>query len=134
MDEIGKVVGLNGNLAKVELGTSDHCTNCKMASFCLVTGSGKREIMAQDLVGVKIGDVVRVRISGGNQLSSILLVFGLPILFGIIGLFIGANYSDVASLISGAIGLGVGFGILKLVEILFFKKRIPKIVEICQEE
>ncbi|HIE05247.1 MAG TPA: hypothetical protein EYP58_00435 [bacterium (Candidatus Stahlbacteria)] len=134
MDEIGKVIEANGNEVKIELGVSDHCTNCSMAKFCITTGSGKRVIIARNAIGVKVDDIVRVRMEGGKQVGSILLVFGLPILLGIIGLFLGARYSDTASLIGGIIGLGVGIIILKFVENLFAKKNVPEIIEICKED
>ncbi|RKX69615.1 hypothetical protein DRP53_07705 [candidate division WOR-3 bacterium] len=133
MDEIGKVIKTESGLATVELGISDHCSSCSMARFCLITGEAKREITARNRVGAKVGDVVKIRIGATTQLFSILLVFGLPIIFGIIGLGIGSRFSNQISLLFGALGLGIGFILMKVIEHQFFKKRLPEIIEICEE-
>ena len=90
MEQVGKVVSVNDGMAKVAVRKISACgTNCSACS-----GSCNQEPQIIDIIdtlGVKEGDYVEVKGDSGRILKYMLLLYGLPLLFMIVGF--GVSYS-----------------------------------------
>lgn len=116
MEEIGKIIELIGNKAKIEIATSSTCGHCGQKSVCHSFGENKKIIELNNDINAQVDDWVKIDIKGKNQVLSILLVLGLPILLFLIGVFIGYYISgDKLAAILGGAGLLLAFTILKLI-------------------
>jgi len=75
--------------ATVRLMAGDHCEGCPASSVCK-PGSGEQRLMdVHDPLGVTVGDRVRVAVPGGAVLKASFLVYGLPLLLLLVGVWLG---------------------------------------------
>lgn len=93
MKEIGKVIGVEDELATVLIMRSTACGEC---GVCQV-GRDKLEMImtADNSVGAKVGDEVEVDMENVNFLTVMLIAYGFPLLALILGIF-GGYYGMVA--------------------------------------
>ncbi len=134
MEEIGKVAEKEDGIVVVHIPIKGHCSHCGMSGVCTASGRDYRSLRARNIIDAKIGDTVKLKINPGKRLSLSFLVFGLPVLLGIIGILMGQPYGDLGTVIGAIIGLGAGLLIVKLVDILWGKQELPEVIEICKEQ
>jgi len=129
------VIELNGPMARVDLMSSDVCQHCGAQDFCRPSGA-KRLIEAKNSIGAGVGDEVYIEVKTRTGLASFFILFGIPTIFGVIGLFLGAQRGDVYSLFFGISGVILGLTIAKIIDILFTKRHkfLPCIIEIIQKK
>ncbi len=84
MEETGKVVSVDGRLAKVALEQQPQCGHCFMVRMCQVHGE-ERHIEAVNEIGAGVGEKVKVVFSPQAALWSSVLIFALPIIAFLIG-------------------------------------------------
>jgi sigma-E factor negative regulatory protein RseC len=95
--EIGVVVatmpasGASGARAQVRLLAGDHCEGCPSACLCRPEGADRRRMDVADPVGVTVGDRVQVAVPGGQVLKASFLVYGLPLLLLLLGVWLGTR-------------------------------------------
>lgn len=111
--ERGIVYKISGNSAWIELAASSKCEHCEA---CQILSAGKRGVEAENQVGAGVGDEVEVEICQETRVVFPLLVFGLPVIFLILGIFLGGLVSETASIIFGAVFLLLGFLIVVVVD------------------
>jgi positive regulator of sigma E activity len=131
MRETGRVVSARGARAEVEMEARGECEHCGAHGICNWTGTNVRKILAVNKAGAKPGDSVALEITEGTGLKSNLLVFGIPALGMLAGVLVGGLLiNDLWSGILGGIGLVVGVGIVKLIDISVGRsgKSLPVIV------
>ncbi len=119
----GKIIEVNSNLAIVEVSPKPECTGCHACQGLL--GGEKKSSLKRieafiDDVVPEPGDEVILDTKPGEGSIAALLVFGLPMLFFFVGLFLGPQVSlylgfsasDSTRLITGFIFMAISFAIL----------------------
>jgi positive regulator of sigma E activity len=131
MQEIGKVIETAHHSARVLLQSCETCKTCSASYLCRPSGSD-RILEAENSIDAHIDDEVCVEIPTRIGFLALFLLFGLPIILGLIGLFIGAQQSDTHSLVYGIVGLACGLIIAKIVNNILSKnqKLLPRIIKI----
>jgi sigma-E factor negative regulatory protein RseC len=119
MRENGKVVSTSNDRAEVEVAARGECEHCTAAGICNWTGTSLRKVLAVNKVGAGPGDVVELETVEGTGAKSNLLVFGIPVLFMLAGVLVGGLIirKDVWSGILAGVGLALGFGIVKAIDV-----------------
>ncbi len=136
MEENGKVIEVLANEVKVEVMPSAICSHCGSADTCGSLGSKTKVVLAKNLIGAKVGDIVKLELKEKARATSILLVFGLPISLLLVGIIIGEVISgDKLAAILGGAGLVIAFIIVKMIDRLVGRKEnfLPTIVEKISE-
>jgi sigma-E factor negative regulatory protein RseC len=136
MEENGKVVEVLASEARVEVVPSAICGHCSAAEACGAFGSKTKVVLAKNPIGAKIGDLVKLETKEKNRLTSISLVFGLPIVLLLIGIILGEIISgDKLAAFLGGIGLVIAFIIAKIIDRWVGKKAtfLPTIIEKISE-
>jgi len=125
MVEVGKVVEIKGNLAKVELETKDKCSGCSMANFCQLGDGRKRYIEVERIPDIKIGNKVQIEIESAHLLKGTMLLFFIPAVSFIVGIALGQMLVEgiVFPLIFGILFLAATFFFLHLGDKKLAEKR-----------
>ena len=131
MKEKGKVVEITDFIAKVSLEPGEACKTCPYGNFCRPAGT-IRIIKVKNGIGAKVGDEVYIGIPVKSEFIAIFLLFGLPVMLGLIGLLIGTLYTEIHSVILGLVGFALGLIIAKIVNNILGRKKklLPCIIEI----
>ena len=87
--EEGIVKESKDGIATIVISNSDQCEECTAKVYCKPGSANERSLTAKDPFGVKIGDKVRVSIKGNQILKVSFLVYGIPLLLILAGLFFG---------------------------------------------
>jgi positive regulator of sigma E activity len=126
-EDRGKVVEIKGRKVTVEICPASGCASCGMCA-----GGNKSRFFTLDTnVPVKLGDEVMIRLYGGSEVVSSLILFLMPILFMIIGFVIAFfvfHLPEGKATLAGIAGLGVSFIAVKLIDYLYGKKIYMDIV------
>jgi positive regulator of sigma E activity len=119
MRETGKITTARGERAEVEVAARGECEHCTAAGICNWTGTSLRKVLAVNKVGARAGDTVELETTEGTGAKSNLLVFGIPVLLMLAGVLVGglAVHKDTWSGILGGVGLVLGFGIIKAIDV-----------------
>jgi positive regulator of sigma E activity len=134
MRETGSVIKIEGAIAKVSLVPSEVCKRCPACNFCRPAG-GVRIIEVENRYDAHVGDEVYVEISPKIGLMAMFLLFGIPVILGLIGLVIGNLYSEIYSVVFGVVGFAGGLAFAKIINDFVSKhKFVPYIVEIITPE
>jgi len=141
IEDIGKVVKIDGDQAYVEVERSSACAQCGLQEAEELAIGGKVVLEAYNLAGAKSGDRVKVQVRTGSYMKASLYFYGIPVLFLIIGAIAGAyaatilrKSSDTMSALFAMGGLVVGFIILFLLRKSSNKTEyMPVVVEVVQD-
>jgi sigma-E factor negative regulatory protein RseC len=110
----GKIFKVEGKTAWIEFTPSSRCSKC---GACFMSqDSGKMILEAENPVEAKVGDWVEVGISPASQTLFPLIIFGVPLLFLVVGIFLGILISENMAVILGIVFLTFGFLLLKLID------------------
>ena len=98
---------------KVELAVTrqNACTACAQSTQCGTkqeTGRAQRVWLATD-IPLKTGETVAVSLPDQDVWRAALLMYGLPLAGFVLGLLLGALFSDAAAMILALLGLMAGF-------------------------
>jgi len=120
MRENGKVVNIKNDRAEVEVAARGQCEHCSAHAMCNWTGTSTRKVLAVNKVGAGVGDAVELETAEGTGAKSNLLVFGIPVVLMVVGVLIGGLLirKDAWSGILTGLGLALGFGIVKTIDIV----------------
>ena len=141
IEDIGKVMKIDGDQAYVEVERSSACASCGLQEAEELATGGKVVFEAYNMAGANIGDRVKVQIRTGAFAKTSLYIYGIPVLFLLIGTIAGAyaatilkRSSDTMSALFAMGGLVVGF-----IVVFLFRKRgnkteyMPVVVEVIQD-
>ena len=110
----GRVVAVEAGLAWVESERTGGCGSCASKGACgsqlfgeALTPPPSSLILAQDPLGVHVGDKVLLGIAEEGVLRAALLMYGLPIAGLLLGLIVAQPLGDGWAMIAGAAGLGL---------------------------
>jgi sigma-E factor negative regulatory protein RseC len=119
MRETGKVVSTNNDRAEVEVAARGECEHCTAHGICNWNGTSVRKVLTVNRVGAGAGDTVELETVEGSGAKTNLLVFGIPVLLMFAGVLIGGLVlrKDMWSGILAGVGLALGFGIVKAIDI-----------------
>lgn len=87
--EEGIVKESKDGIATVVISNSDNCEECTAKLYCKPGNSNERSLTVKDTFGVNSGDKVRVSINGSQILRVSFLIYGIPLILMLVGLFIG---------------------------------------------
>lgn len=106
--EEGVVIGLDRGRAIVLLTGGDQCEQCSLHHHCKPQGADGRSLVATDPLGVRPGDKVQIEVQGKNILLATILLYGIPLILLLAGIFIGmALFTTHVELYSSLLGLGL---------------------------
>jgi positive regulator of sigma E activity len=119
MRENGKVVSTKNDRAEVEVAAKGECEHCTAAGICNWTGTSVRKVLTVNKVGAGAGDTVELETVEGSGAKTNLLVFGIPVALMFAGVLVGGLVlrKDTWSGILAGVGLALGFGIVKAIDV-----------------
>lgn len=128
MQECGKIIAINDDIAVISLEPSDACHGCPAQSYCRPQGE-KRVLEAIPAADTQVGDMVRVVISPKRGLLAALLFFGLPVMLGIAAMIITIQYGEVTTIVCGVGSFILGLVAAKIINDVLAHKRafLPRI-------
>jgi len=132
VEDNGKIIELTAEGAKVEIVPRPICGACAVANACAAIGLKTKIVLAKNPIAAQVGDLVKLETKEKNRTLSILLVFGLPIVFLLVGIIIGEIIAgDKLAAILGGGGLLLAFLIAKIIDTHLAKKGtfLPMIIE-----
>lgn len=117
MEKVGFVVSTEGNTAKLAVKKVSGCgTDC---SACSGSCEQKSEILdINNTLGAKPGDFVEISTDSTKLIKYMLLIYGVPLLFLIVGFVAGFSVSnnEMYSLLAGVLALALGGFIVNRVD------------------
>ena len=141
IEDIGRVVRVDDDKAFIEVERSSACASCGLQKAEELAAGGKVVFEAYNMAEATIGDRVRVQVRTGAYAKASLYIYGIPVLFLVIGTIAGAyaatilkRSSDTMSALFAMGGLVVGFIILFLLRKSSNKTEyMPVVVEVIQD-
>lgn len=123
--EEGIVKEAKNGIAIISIQNSDKCEECTAKIYCKPGSSDGRSLTVRDSYGVHPGDKVRIVIKGSKILSASFMLYGIPLMLLLSGIFIGLEiFQTNMELYSSLFAMGLVF-IYMLFMLLF--RRIEKI-------
>lgn len=108
LTEEGIVKESKDGIATIVISDSDHCEECTAKVYCKPGNSTERSLIVKDSFGVKSGDKVRVSIKGSKILSASFMLYGIPLILLIGGLFLGMQiFASNKELLSTLLSIGI---------------------------
>lgn len=143
MREIGKIIEIDNNIAKVLIKRNTACGSC---GACQIGKDNLNMILSADnRVNGKIGDEVEIDLKTSNFLLATAIAYGLPLLSLLIGI-VGSYYLLIAigftadksqglAAIIGLIVLSISFLLIRANEnkISSLKQFKPEIISVCDK-
>lgn len=123
MQEVGTVVEVRDDLAIVEVERSPACERCGVCHHML--GTNKMVAEARNDAQAKVGEKVNLEIESKIFLTMAFVLYIVPVVFLIIGYFIGSTlvaflqkptYSQEVGILSGFIFLGFSYLIIRMID------------------
>lgn len=141
IEDIGRVVKIDGDQAFVEVERSSACAQCGLREAEELASGGKVVFETYNMAGAAVGNRVRVQVRAGAYTKASLYIYGIPVLFLVIGAIAGAyaatilkRSSDTMSALFAMGGLAVGSIILFLLRKRSNKTEyMPVVVEVIQD-
>lgn len=87
--EEGIVKESKNGIATIVISDSENCKECTAKLYCKPGNSNERSLTVKDTFGVNTGDRVRVSINGSQILRVSFLIYGIPLILILAGLFVG---------------------------------------------
>lgn len=118
MEEEGRVIKIEGDLAQVEVERKSACRTC---GLCSLRGKNTMIAEAENTVGARVGEKVRIEIPSSIILKGALLFYILPLIALILGMVLGIK---ITNLQTGSLILGFSFFILSYILTWLYHKKI----------
>ena len=95
LTEEGIVKELKDGIATVVISNSDNCEECTAKLYCKPGNTKQRSLTVNDPLGVNVGDSVKVSIKGSQILRVSFLIYGMPLILILAGLFLGMQVFQI---------------------------------------
>ena len=138
----GVVLELENGNAKIAVGGGQGCNACASKESCVsITGTRPQEkiIVTENILGVKVGDIVELELPVSITMQIIFVTFLLPVVLLLLGYFIMLEGGPERGA-AGALG-GLGVGMVLAISMnrsmgkrASYKMRMTKILAKCSEE
>lgn len=112
MGEVGEVVGREANRLVVKMQRTDACAKCRACTAGLE--SKDMIIKAVNMCGGNIGDKVEVVLDNSNFMKATLIMYGIPFIAFMIGVFAG-YYGAIKFAFGSPELVGIGLGIVLVI-------------------
>ena len=122
LTEEGIVKESKDGIATIVISNSDNCEECTAKLYCKPGNSSERSLTVKDTFGVVAGDKVRVSIKGSQILRVSFLIYGIPLILILAGLFFGMQFFQIHKELFSTL-LAVGFVSIYILIILFIDKK-----------
>lgn len=143
-EELARVVEVSPERAKVVVKRGSACRHCAASSACLAFGDDTNIVEVSDPIGVRVGQQVKVGIESTALLKASAIVFLIPVLALMAGVFLGyllagkqgsQGSAELWAILGGISAFGIAFFIIRLLNDYFKKKKkfIPTITVIVGE-
>jgi sigma-E factor negative regulatory protein RseC len=93
--EEGIVKESKDGIATIVISDSENCKECTAKLYCKPGNSNERSLAVKDPFGVNTGDKVRVSINGSQILRVSFLIYGIPLILILAGLFTGIQFFQI---------------------------------------
>lgn len=123
--EEGIVKESKDGFATIVIPTSSNCEECSAKLYCKPTADKERTVTVEDPFGLKAGDFVVVSVSGNKIFQTSFVLYGLPLLILIFGLFLGMKLFDSQTEVFSTLFSFLLLAIYYLVIKFLFKKINP---------
>ncbi len=124
MDKVGKVVEVNGNIARVMVKRHDTCGKCGGCGVA-VSGAGDNYVDAYNIVNAVVGQTVKVTGDTSHVLKSSFVVYMVPMLALLAGIYAGQELSAFLGLfVRLDIVIGIAFFLASFLFIRSYDKKI----------
>ncbi len=98
MEEMGKVLEIAGDKAKVGIKRRSQCAECEVKDCCLELTPGEMVLEAKNEAGAKEGETVKVYLKSEKALAAGGIIYIFPILSFFVGFAVGTLIADVLGL------------------------------------
>ncbi len=141
MAEVGRVVSVDGEYVELILKRKEACGKCRACSAGLT--EKEMNMRARNLCGAKVGDNVEVFIEQANFMRAVLIMYGIPFIFFMAGIFAGyygAIYFNIGNEVLISVGLGLALTLISFFLIHLNEKNwssgrfLPMATRISQED
>ena len=122
LTEEGIVKESKDGIATIVISNSDNCEECTAKLYCKPGNSSERSLTVKDTFGVIAGDKVRVSINGSQILRVSFLIYGIPLILILAGLFFGMQVFQIHKELFSTF-LAVGLVSIYILIILFINKK-----------
>lgn len=92
--EEGIVKESKDGVATIVIPTSSNCEECSAKLYCKPTADKERTVTVEDPFGLKAGDFVVVSVNGNKIFQTSFVLYGLPLIILIFGLFLGMKFFE----------------------------------------
>lgn len=122
-EDIGRVIAVEDKFVTVTIDAAGACEGCAMNFVCQGTAAQINHKIKTDLE-LNVGDRVILHIDPAKKIWSALILFVLPLLFMIIGYYLGSHFfgGEILGIISGFVSLVFSFLVIWLIDKSFAKK------------
>lgn len=109
--EDGIVISAGMGRATIAVAMGDACEECGAKIFCAAGEAKQNTVIASDRLGVQEGDRVRILVHGEDMFLAAGLLYGVPLLLLLAGVFVGMYGYDPGWMAREAWSsvLGIGF-------------------------
>ena len=120
--EEGIVKKAKDGIAIISIQDSDKCEDCTAKIYCKPGSSEERNLTVRDSYGVHPGDKVRVVIKGSKILSASYMLYGIPLILLLAGIFLGLEiFKTNMELYSSLFAMGLV--LIYMLFILLFRRK-----------
>lgn len=117
MREEGRIIKVEGDLAQVEVERKSACRAC---GLCSLRRGNTMIAEAENTIGAKVGERVRIEIPSSLILKGAFLFYTLPLVALILGMVLGIK---ITNLQTGGLILGFFFFVLSFILIWLYNKK-----------
>lgn len=122
--EEGIVKESKNGIATIVISDSDNCKECTAKLYCKPGNSNERSLTVKDSFGVIAGDRVTVSIKGSQILRVSFLIYGFPLIFILVGLFVGMQFFQIhKELFSTFFAVGLVLIYILIIHLIFKKRK-----------
>lgn len=133
LHEQGIVKKVENGMAEIVITSSSHCEKCELKIFCQESSNFK-VLTIKDAIGLNPGDSVTITAKGSKIFLFSLLLYGVPLLILIIGLFFGLvflNYQEFSATVFSICLVGIYYLLIR--KLINRQKNPEKLIKIIHE-
>lgn len=120
--EEGIVKKAKNGIAVISIQDSDKCRECAAKIYCKPGSSEERSLTVRDPYGAHPGDKVRIVIKGSKILRASFLLYGIPLILLLAGIFLGMEVFTINKELYSSLA-GIGLVVVYSLLLSFFSRK-----------